>query len=455
VSRDLDAAESRPEAHEDDRGDDPRSTWLNVLRSAGVRILVLPLSAVLGIIITRLIIDSYGKAAYAQYGLLVGIGALLPWADLGISAAVMNAIAGSSDPSADRRVRRVLVTAIRVLSMSATVLVLVALALGVSGLWPAVLGDGLNERTGALTATLCLVLIAVAMPFGVGQRILAGLGKNHVSIALGGLQSPMVLAVLAVVLWLNLSVGPYIAVIPYATTFLIAVLSCVVAGRMIRPMLSRVRRAAPRLRSEPGAKVFDVAWPMLVQMIALPIAMQTDRLVLSHVGGSGPLAEYNLASQMYTPIWQVVSAAGFTLWPVFARARVRGTSRSPLPMAAVFGAAAAGLALVITVASPLLAELASGGEIHLGATLVISFSLLMVFQALKYPLGMYMTDARGLRYQALMVVLMLPVNLGLSWYLAGVLGAAGPVIGSAVGVLVFQVLANLVYVRRVHAQVTG
>jgi O-antigen/teichoic acid export membrane protein len=61
---------------------------------------------------------------------------------------------------------------------------------------------------------------------------------------------------------------------------------------------------------------------------------------------------------------------------------------------------------------------------------------------------MYMTDARGLRYQALWIVALLPVNLGLSWILAVQIGAAGPIIGSAVGVLVCQVMANWIYVRR-------
>jgi hypothetical protein len=47
-----------------------------------------------------------------------------------------------------------------------------------------------------------------------------------------------------------------------------------------------------------------------------------------------------------------------------------------------------------------------------------------------------------------MVCLMLPVNLGVSWVLAGRLGAAGPVLGSALGVALFQVLANAIRVRR-------
>ena len=47
-----------------------------------------------------------------------------------------------------------------------------------------------------------------------------------------------------------------------------------------------------------------------------------------------------------------------------------------------------------------------------------------------------------------MVVLMLPVNVGLSIVLATSLGAVGPVIGSIVGVVVFQLIANWIYVAR-------
>ena len=72
----------------------------------------------------------------------------------------------------------------------------------------------------------------------------------------------------------------------------------------------------------------------------------------------------------------------------------------------------------------------------------------MVCQAAKYPLGMFMTDAPGLRYQAFMVLCMLPINLGISIVLAKKLGAVGPIIGSTIGVFFFQVCANFFYVRR-------
>jgi hypothetical protein len=150
----------------------------------------------------------------------------------------------------------------------------------------------------------------------------------------------------------------------------------------------------------------------------------------------------------------VVNAAGFTLWPVFARARTHGAGATPMPMAAAFGGVAAVMAVGVAVASSWLAGLASGGVITLGPALVVAFGLLMILQAVKYPLGMYLTDARGLRYQAYMIVAMLPVNLGLSWWLGTQWGAVGPVVGSITGVLLFQVLGTAVYVRRRVGEVT-
>ena len=431
-----------------DRGSAPAAEWRGVLRGGGTRLLVLPVSALLGIVVTRLLIDNYGAGAFAQYGLLVGIGALLPFTDLGMSAAVMNAVAGSADPTTDDHVRRTLVTAIRMLIGSMVVLAGIAGLLSLLGLWPALLGNGLLDGPGPSVAAACLLLIALGIPVGIGQRLLVGLGKNHVSILVLGLQTPLVLAVLVLLVATGVPAGGAFPVVPYAVTLLLAGACTWLAARRIGPVFGEALRAVPRLRSERGARVFDVAWPMLVVMVAVPLAMQSDRLLLSHLRPAADLAQYNLAAQMFTPIWAVVNAAGLTLWPVFARARARRTSASPFPMALAFGGAGLVLAAAVAALSPVLAGLASGGAVQLGGPLVVAFAVLMVVQAAKYPLGMYLTDARGLRFQAGMIALMLPVNVALSWVLAERLGAAGPVLGSVAGVLVFELAANAWYVRR-------
>ena len=431
-----------------------KSTVLSVLKSAGVRVLVLPFSAVLGVVCTRLIIENFGRETYAQYGLLVAIGAMLPFTDLGMSAAIMNAIGASDRPARDEHVRKVLITSIRVLICSASVLLAVDLVITLAGAWPSLMGDGLLPGSGPIAAALVLGTIAITMPIGFGQRVLTGLGKNHITVAILGLQTPVMLVLLLCIINFDWSIGEYLPVVPYVVAFMISLAATVLAARMIHPAIGSALRDVPRVRSVKGGKVFDVAWPTLIQMIALPLAMQTDRLVLSHVSDSLDLAEYNLASQMYLPVWQVVTAAGVALWPIFARARADGDRRkvSPMPLSAGFAGAALAVCAFISVIAPWLASVASDGEIQISRSLMIAFSIFMVFQAAKYPLGMFMTDAPGLRYQAFMIVAMVPVNLGLSIFFARHYGAVGPVIGSLIGVFFFQVVANFLYVRNALAK---
>lgn len=422
-------------------------SWHDMARSGGVKFVALGVSAVLGIIITRVIITNYGTEVFAQYGLLVGLGALIQVNALGVGAPLVNTVAVSDDPGHDEHLRRVILSSLRVLTLAALVLIAVVGLMTAMGWWGPLLGDSLLPGSGPIAAALCMLLWALGMPVGIGQRLLAGLGKNHLTIAISGLQSPLVLLVLALSLLVGADSGAFIAVVSYAATLIIALICLVIAARMIRPTLTTAIRQIPWRRKFRGAKILDQAGPMTVIMIALPIAMQTDRIVLSHVAEPSQLAQYNLASQMYNPIFALVSAAGFTLWPRFAAARAKNKDESPLQLSLVFGAIGAILAIGVSVISPLLAQFASGGEIQLGLLLISGFSVLMIIQALQYPMGMYLTDKKGLRFQAFMVTLLLPVNLALSWILASSLGAAGPVIGSLISIFCFQVLANVIYIR--------
>jgi O-antigen/teichoic acid export membrane protein len=191
-----------------------------------------------------------------------------------------------------------------------------------------------------------------------------------------------------------------------------------------------------------------VALPMLVQMVALPIAMQSDRLVLSHVTQGSELAEYNLASQLFGIVQQTIAAAGVALWPVFAKARNDRKIISPMRPTVVFFLVGLTAGALLAAASPWLVEFVGVGRISLPPILVLSYVAFIALQAAKYPTGMYMTDTAGLRFQVIPILVMVPINLGLSLLLAPAVGAAGPIIASTVCALVFQVLPNLLYVYR-------
>lgn len=423
------------------------SPWRVVASNVMAKTLLMVVSGLISFVTTRMIIQHFGLVTYAQYGLLASMGALVPFADLGMSAAVINAIAGSEDPSQDRHVRRVLLSAFRVLIGSACVLALIGLSLTMLGLWPAILGDGL-QAGGSGVALACVLVFALTLPMGVGQRILTGLGKNHVQIRAQFLAAPIMFVAVATLVFAGAKSGNYLAVFSYLSGTAVAATSLVLASRNIRPQVRSALVDVPKIRSVRGARTMHVAWPMLAQMVALPIAMQTDRLLLSHLGNTSDLAEYNLAAQLFGMIVQIVSAAGIALWPLFARARSAEEVRSPVSL--TYGFLLGGLlaACVLALVSPWVVPILSYGKIQLSPWLLLGFIVFVTAQATKYPLGMYMTDAAGLRFQVLPIFVLVPLNLMISWALIAPVGAAGPIIGSAISVILCQVLPNAWYVRR-------
>lgn len=412
-----------------------------------------PLSAVLGIVVTRLLIEQYGEAAYAQYALIVGIATLLPFIDLGLGAAIMNAAAAAEDPRDDERLHLTLVSSLRLLGLSASVVVGAAALITALGVWPVLLGDAI-DGDGAITAGLCLGVIGLTLLVAVGQRLLAGLGRYVWVVVINAFQTPMVLLVLAVMIVTGLGDGVYLALVAYVVTAVLAAFSLWQANRIVRPTYGRALRDAFRFRQVRGASVYDTAWPMLVVTVAGALALQTDRLVLSHVSTIEALAEYSLAWQIFNPAVAIVATATVALWPIFARARAQGVASevSPERMAALFGGTAVVAVIVLALASGLLTDLASGGRIELSLGLVLGFAALVVVQAVKFPLGTYLTDPAGLRFQAAMISIMLPVKILVSLWLAGWLGAVGPVLGSILGVSLFEAVANLWFIRRRRAR---
>lgn len=405
-------------------------------------------SGVLGLVTSRLIIGHFGTPAYAQYGLLTTLPNLLPFADLGIAAVVINAVAGSNDPRRDPFTRRTIVTAVRILLVSGTAIVGVAVAISLLGWWGPLLGEGLVQPGGDLAAFACMAVFGVALPLTVGQRILVGLKRTNQQVASQAVVAPFMLLTVGATVLLAVPAGNLLAVFSYLASALVSIICLWLAARALGPQLGRAFREVPKLRSVPSVPVLALAWPMLVQMVALPLAMQTQRILLSHLTGVDQLAQYNLASQLFGVILQTVAAAGLALWPIYAAARAQSRIESPLFVSLWFLAGGVLLAGAFAVVSPWVVEFVTGGSFALDGWLVAGYVAFVAVQAAKYPTGMYMTDERGLRFQVIPVILMVPLTLGLSWWLIAPLGAAGAVIAATVAVAVCQVGPNLWYVRR-------
>ncbi len=137
--------------------------WRVVGVTAVVKFVVMGLSGVLGILTSRMIISHYGVDSYAQYGLLSSLPSLLPFADLGVAAAIVNVVASSPHVSRDLEVRQTITSALRILAGSSATIVLVSIVLYLVGAWPAILGDGLtaSARDGDAVPGRLRCLVAV------------------------------------------------------------------------------------------------------------------------------------------------------------------------------------------------------------------------------------------------------------------------------------------------------
>src|SRR3954469_12214947 len=93
----------------------PRSAVRQVGSTALMKVVVMGVAGIAGVVTSRLIIQHYGVDAFAQYGLLTGLTALMPFADLGVAAVLVNVIASAASPRSDREVRRTITSAFRIL----------------------------------------------------------------------------------------------------------------------------------------------------------------------------------------------------------------------------------------------------------------------------------------------------------------------------------------------------
>lgn len=420
---------------------------MKALLQSGVARLVSLLPASLATLLTsRLIVTHWGLSTFDGYALVVAVMALLPLNDLGVGAAVTSAFAehGPSSP----RARRTLLTALRVLSVSAAVVILASVAIGAAGGWPRLLGADANGNWfyAAAVGTYALSFVP-----GAGQSMLLGLNRNHVAVWVSGAMYPLTL-VLVVASWAAGARGGWVLLAPAAAILVVNCALAAVAGRAAGLSWRQLLRDLPAPREHPGASIRAVSGPMLVVTLAVPLALQSDRLVLSHVSTGRAVADYAVTLQLFAPVLALVTAAAAPLWPIWTRVRTAG-ERGPTLSAVLLGfcgATALCCAVVAALADPL-GHLVGGSRIGLGILLPVAAGAAIVMQAAAFPVAMALMDPPGIRFVATCSAIGLPLNVGLSVVLGQHLGASGPLWATtAVGLLVQTVPAVRFARRRAH-----
>ncbi len=397
-----------------------------------MRLGVIPVAGACGLLTARVVVSAIGVSGYGIAALVATLPALIPSADLGVGAAVTTAVArGDSEPD----IFAVVLASLRVLVSLATALVLLALVLAASSLWSVLLGlpstPSVNWSIGASVA-----VFGLSLPLAIGSRVLLGGGRNHVSVVVYGLSAPLVLLLCLVARAAGTGLWLYAAA-PAIASLITGLVACREAKRRTSVDLAAAFRNVLR-PSARGARIRHIAGPMAIISACLPLAYQSDRLVLSHASTLTQLGIYSAGAAIFAPLLSVISSGGLALWPIFVRARLRDDANVRRPFLsgmAAFSALGLLLAAGLVLFGPTLGTWMLRSDVAVPVSLMAGFGLLLVVHASYYPSGMLLTDPAGLRLQAKTSVAMLALNLPLSFVLASRIGAAGPALGSAVSIM--------------------
>jgi O-antigen/teichoic acid export membrane protein len=200
----------------------------------------------------------------------------------------------------------------------------------------------------------------------------------------------------------------------------------------------------------------DVGWPMFAQLLAAPLSLTLPRYILAQSATHEALAQYAIAGQVFFALQALIGAAGVTLWPAFTKARAAGAvARGPVFFSLIFGGGAAAASLIVLLIGPWFFAIVSNGEVVVTTPIVLAFGLMITVQAILYPLGMFIMDRPGIRFQVVPALLMAASTVVLTIIFAPALGVIGPLLANAISVAVFQLLPFAVYIRRNRARLYG
>ena len=419
-------------------------------RALAAKLVSMMISLVCGVLTTRLVLGEAGVQHYALYTLLISLPSLLAFTDLGSGAIVVNSIATSDDPYRDETVKSHLTSVGRILLGFASGTMLVNTILLVSGLWPMLFGEAGSIPGAGLVAWVCVTVFCLGVPIGIWVRVQLGLRRNHVIILLQALISPLTLMFVWLILQIpSDSASTFLAVGSYLGSFAVTILGLILTARLTHPLISSASRELLHPRRYLGVPVMHVGWPMLAQLVSSLIAMASQRYVLAQLGSHSDVAEYGVAGQVFLALNSLVIAAGVALWPHYTNQRHRGElQRGPFGLSTLF---ACGIALATTGAllcNTWIFGFITDGRLVVQSTTILSFGLMIALQAALYPLGMFIMDEQGIRFQVVPALLMSGFSIVLSVLLTPRIGVLGPLLANSASVIVFQLVPFSIYIGR-------
>ncbi|MGG7508907.1 lipopolysaccharide biosynthesis protein [Plantibacter sp. YIM 135249] len=390
----------------------------------------------------------FGAHEYAAYALIASLVNLLPFADLGLGASVVNS---TSDARAktitEEQYRRHLSRVRDLLVLVAAFIIVVDVVLVATGGLRTILGV-IADVPGAVEASaFTLACIALSLPLGLGNRILQGRGRM-IDVVRSGLVGPAftIVVVGACVVFHAPAFVYFLA--PGVAYLSIAVVSYIVAMRQTDV---RMMRIGTGLRSPVAndVKTASTAIPFLIISIGLAAGFQSHRLILANIGTADDVAQYSVVAQFAGPALALITVIGQNLWTKYRTGVSTGTLKSGdfnahVLLFSVIGLMA-GVAIVLVV--PFAAGILTNGGVMPSIWLCAAAAGYILVTAAHQPSAMFLNDPRGLQIQASLVILVAATSISFMLVTTPSIGAVAPYLGTSVAMLLLQVVPSILLVQ--------
>jgi O-antigen/teichoic acid export membrane protein len=399
----------------------------DVFGSTVARALTMPISAIAVLLSSSLITQSRGVEGFALFSIFIALPYMVPISDFGISVSVTDTIAAHGVGSPE--FRYVWKRTLMILSAIAGGTIFLAAMLALMGGWRLVLGLPAGRDT-ELAGFLMMLVMALGIPLGAGQRALLGLGLQTKATVLNSLSGCVSLLLVSVVLAVPGAGYAGLAVAYGAGPLLMQTALFVIAIRNLRDKAN----ANVPMKLHAPVKIFHVALPMAVLSLTLPLTYQTDRVLLAHSSDLVQVANYSFVSMYYVPLLSVITIGSQALWPLFIRnlSVPRRLHRQFLKADRMFSTLGIVMMLGLIFAGPPLTLIVSGGKGDPPTALFIAFGAMLFVFGSNATSGMLLMDHQGRKLQALGAVVMLAIKVPLSIALIPVLGATGTILATLI-----------------------
>jgi O-antigen/teichoic acid export membrane protein len=390
----------------------------------------------------------------AEFGLwlnLTTVFVMLAVLDYGLGPAVMGQISEARGKDDIAGMRRVVSTAMVMLSGAALVVLAVAGALALTVGWSEVLGVG-KEVPGARVNVLLFAVaatVALNLPLMIARRVYYGLQRGHVVALFTLLGAALQCAGLLVVAVAAPDLRWFMAA--YLVAPLVADLAATLVllgrgARELRPRLVDVDRRTTGQLGKEGLQLF-------LLMATGVVAFQVDSFIIGHYLGVSRVPEYVLAFRVFSLLPAFAAMFLTPLWAAYREAQARGERewmhrayvRSVLLTTAVALPAASAL---VVVTPPLLHAWVGGDVASPSPGLLAALACYAVVTCVSSAVGVFLKGLGALHVQLGLGAVMVVLNVAASIWSVTRIGLAGPLWASVATQTCVGLIPCLFYARR-------